>query len=103
VVAGICPYQNIISWDSIAAIFKGYINDPKKTRNRHSAKTLVTPCKLKAQGSPCPNFGTAVFQVFSFGALQLTVYDLTVTRRWRTSQLGMMPNISALSFAAYGG
>jgi len=28
---------------------------------------------------------------------------LTVTRRWRTSQPGMMPNISALSFAAYGG
>jgi hypothetical protein len=37
-----------------------YINDPKKTRNRHSAKTLTTPCKLKAQGSPCPDCGTAV-------------------------------------------
>jgi hypothetical protein len=45
---------------------KGYINDPKKTRNRHSAKTLTTPCKLKAQGSPCPNCGTAV-KFYSYG------------------------------------
>jgi hypothetical protein len=40
-----------------------YINDPKKTRNRHSAKTLTTPCKLKAQGSPCPDCGTAVVEI----------------------------------------
>jgi hypothetical protein len=42
-VAGIFAYQNVISWDSIGALYPQKANHLQKSRNRHSAKTRSKP------------------------------------------------------------
>ena len=64
-VAGICAYQNVISWDSIGALYPQKANHLQKSRNRHFPETTSRPCKLKAQGAPRPVCGTAVKTVLS--------------------------------------
>jgi hypothetical protein len=59
-VAGICAYQNVISWDRIGALYPQKANHLQKSRNRHFPETTSRPCKLKAQGAPRPVCGTAV-------------------------------------------
>jgi hypothetical protein len=54
-IAGICAYQNVISWDSIGALYPQKANHLQKSRNRHSTKNPFKALKIQGSRSTVPD------------------------------------------------